>query len=299
VKTSESGYVLIVVLWLVAILTVVTLGFGHRALLDRRAAANTIDQLQVRYMAQGAVARGIVALQNKGVLEQALPVSERSLLDDEWKRVPDLFNTPEGFSLGSPVEKEGEVCRVIVSDAESKISLNKAPEKLLEEVGIGSMGTIGEILDRRETDATKLSTPFVAVEEVLALTGVSERDWRGSRIKPGLRDLLTVWGDGLVNVNTASREVLQCIPDLSDASVDAIIAARPIKSIQELTAKASLLSTESTAVSTYCKVETTTFIIRGFATQRKTKVISQFAATIQTGREGFAVLDFQELPIAE
>lgn len=43
---------------------------------------------------------------------------------------------------------------------------------------------------------------------------------------PGLAPLLTVWGDGRVNVNSASREVLLTIPTVDEAVADDIIAQR-------------------------------------------------------------------------
>jgi general secretion pathway protein K len=42
----------------------------------------------------------------------------------------------------------------------------------------------------------------------------------------GIASWLTTWGDGKVNVNTASREVLMTIPGLEDYDVDAILEGR-------------------------------------------------------------------------
>jgi general secretion pathway protein K len=43
---------------------------------------------------------------------------------------------------------------------------------------------------------------------------------------PGIAPLLTTWGDGKVNVNTASREVLLTLPGIEDFDVDDIINGR-------------------------------------------------------------------------
>jgi type II secretory pathway component PulK len=62
--------------------------------------------------------------------------------------------------------------------------------------------------------------------------------------KPGLSRYLTCWGDGMVNVNTASREVLAAVvgtvrPDLADAII-AQRARAPILSVAEIDGFAGL-----------------------------------------------------------
>src|SRR5690606_17628980 len=54
-RQSERGFVLVIVLWVLAILTVISVGFGRRSVLDRRAAAFTLDKTQAMMLARGAV----------------------------------------------------------------------------------------------------------------------------------------------------------------------------------------------------------------------------------------------------
>ena len=62
---TRSGFVLVSVLWVLAILTVITLSFGQRVLIERRLAAYALDHTKALYMARGAVTRGIVELQHR------------------------------------------------------------------------------------------------------------------------------------------------------------------------------------------------------------------------------------------
>src|SRR5690554_2490887 len=60
---KRKGFVLVSVLWVLAIMTVMVLGFGRRAYLDARAAGLAIDQAEAQYMARGAVERGLIELE--------------------------------------------------------------------------------------------------------------------------------------------------------------------------------------------------------------------------------------------
>ena len=85
------------------------------------------------------------------------------------------------------------------------------------------------------------SLPMNSLGELLFI-GMSERDFYGKTIGfkayPGVEDVLTVWGDGKVNINTASRWVLKALfpPEYQDV-VDEVIDYRsehPFKKVQDL-----------------------------------------------------------------
>lgn len=91
--------------------------------------------------------------------------------------------------------------------------------------------------------------PVDSMEELLLIKGISSKIYYGSNIEQGgnlpletsadfaesaeenwqddfvgLYDLLTVYGDGRININTASRQVLDAMPLLSDAAVSEIVS---------------------------------------------------------------------------
>ena len=65
----DRGFVLVCVLWVLAILTIVAIGFAQRAMLDVTAATYGMDYAKTMAMARGAVQRGMVELRNKAVID--------------------------------------------------------------------------------------------------------------------------------------------------------------------------------------------------------------------------------------
>jgi general secretion pathway protein K len=75
--------------------------------------------------------------------------------------------------------------------------------------------------------------PVDTVDELLLIKGFSRRLVYGGPAPDeseqdyrGIAQHLTAWGDGRVNINTASREVLLTIPDIDEWTVDAILESR-------------------------------------------------------------------------
>lgn len=86
-------------------------------------------------------------------------------------------------------------------------------EELLLIKGISPEMFYGSNLDEKISRSAQLDTDSVEL-----LNGDSQNN------SVGLYDLLTVYGDGRININTASKEVLDAIPVLSDAAVSEIIS---------------------------------------------------------------------------
>ncbi len=77
------------------------------------------------------------------------------------------------------------------------------------------------------------NAPLDTVDELLLVKGFTPAIVYGGPAEKegedpylGIAQWLTTWGDGKVNVNTASREVLLTVPGLEDYDVDDIIAGR-------------------------------------------------------------------------
>lgn len=248
---GNRGFALVCVLWVLAILMVLVFGFARRTLIDRRAAAASLDHVQARFMARGAVECAIAEIQNRAAVEQLLasvqeqmanrPVHERPSMQLQqarppaflWKTSPNLLGEGQLFESSGGDEFADDVCEYRIEDAESRICLNTAKEELLEEVPGLSHAVINEIMRRRGSeDPEERTVGFLCAEELRYIEGVTDNDWYGDSETPGLRDLFTVWGaesgkrKGCINVNTALPEVLRCIPDIDEALVEAIILYR-------------------------------------------------------------------------
>lgn len=309
VRENEKGFVLVVVLWLLAIMTVVTLSFGRHALLDATAAAYALDQAQASMMARGAVQRGIVEIRNKFYNDMLVVDPELrggDHLGQTWAQTKYLEEEGKYFEWGDEFKNDYVAYRI--QDAERYICLNNAPRDLLE--GIKVLGTRGvKTVWKRRTEETLAGegvSIFQAVEELRYERGIDEEAWYGEDGEPGLRDVLTIWGDGRINLNTASREVLMCVPDLEkdQHAIDAVVAYRlgpdgetgtaddqGFPTLDDVTIHTKIEGDSMEAIRRFCKTTADYFIITGVATRQGGKVRASCTAVIDRSGQ---ILDWQE-----
>lgn len=307
-KLKQQGFVLISVLWITALLTIITLGFGRRAALDRRAAAYALDHAEAMMMAQGAVDRGIVEMFNRGLMQMLLPEDQRggTHLGESWAHTKNLFE--EGYFENTEQFENDEVI-YIITDEERYININTAPQEILEEMPSLSRTVVRKIMARRneEVHENEGVTPFQAIEELRYLSGVSEDDWFGKGDSPGLKDLITVWGSGLININTASPEVLNCIPGMRKTDIAAILNYRAgddgelftgddrgFKSMEDLTDKTGVVGASREALGKFCTCHASFFRITGVATRRQGRIRAVCSAVVSIEEDASFILDWQE-----
>jgi type II secretory pathway component PulK len=90
----------------------------------------------------------------------------------------------------------------------------------------------------------------------------------------GLRDLLTVYGSGKININTAPAEVLKTIPGLTEQSLKSILKIRdgddgvpgtaddhPFKTLPQVRADTGISEFEADVIGQYCLVKSEFFRI--------------------------------------
>ncbi|NLN93507.1 MAG: general secretion pathway protein GspK [Candidatus Hydrogenedens sp.] len=304
----KTGFVLVSVLWITAMLTVITLGFGRRAALERRAAAYALDQAEAMLMARGAVERGIIELYNQRYMKMLLPEDQRGgdHCGQSWAKKTNLFT--EGYFEERENYDNDEVAYLII-DEDRFININGADEKILVEIKSLKRPVIRAInarLNRAGGRSGEEYQPFNSIEEIRYLRGVSEDDWFGSRKGPGLKKLLTVWGSNQININTASEEVLSCIPGLKKSEISAIVGYRAggdgilytdddqgFEDMSDLLEKTGLSESGSGEWGVYCKFHASHFRITGVATRRQGKVRAICSAVFAAGSY-IQVLDWQE-----
>lgn len=250
----RTGSVLILALW--ALLFLVTLSIG--ASLMVRQDIRALDRLEARSALYDIASSGAVMV--AGIFTEKRPDDPHAHLDtlnDYWADDPAAFKdqalTGGRFSLvvsaadniaGREKERYG------IIDEDRKINLNSAPAKVLENV-FAVLGGVSEpeaakhlaaaVIDWRDPDTVAgdgaagfseadayaalgcayapANKPFSSTEELLLIPGVT------SRIYFAVRDAVTAYGGGKVNINTAPRDVLRCL-DLTDELVDKIVYYR-------------------------------------------------------------------------
>ncbi len=307
-KVHKTGFVLVSVLWITAMLTVITLGFGRRVALDRRAAAYALDQAEAMMMARGAVDRGIVEMHNRGLMQMLLPPDQQggTHLGESWAHSKNLFGE-DYFEQREDYENDEVI--YVITDEERYININTTVQEVLEKMEPLSRPIVRKIMARRteEVHEKEGATPFHAIEEIRYLQGVDEEDWFGEEAKPGLKNMLTVWGNGRVNVNTASEEVLACIPDMRGSDIEAIVAYRAggdgalftdddqgFRDMEDLTDKTGVTGASREALDQYCICTSVFFRITGVATRRQGRVRAVCSAMVSLEDGLSQILDWQE-----
>lgn len=244
---NEQGMVLIIVLWILTILSVMAVGLAHTSRLEMKIAGFNLDQTRALALASSGIEAAIAGLRNK---DEAL--TEEVTLED------------------------GRIS-FRISDEESKLNLNFADERMLETLPGIDDKVSDAILDWvDEDDLHRLNGaedsyyqgldpayhckngPFDTIEESLLVKDVTlelmygedanqngildpgEDENQDGKLNRGLIELITVWTSGKVNINTASKQVLQAFFGKSEI-VDQIIAHRenigPFKSKEEAAEK--------------------------------------------------------------
>ncbi len=319
----DEGFILVAMIWIVAILAVITLGFAHRALLDERAAALDLDHSRAQFLARGSVVYAVADMQNKAVMEGLLQRA-RTQLSGGAPSVPrgqqqkqpgvhvsPLYDAPDLLSAGlfsAAGSGEGNKISYTMTDAEARISVNTAPEEVLDEIDGLGMRVVSAIMDHRGGELSPEDRKsFLTIEELRTLEDIDEDAWDGGDDTPGLRDMFTVYGDGHINVNTASREVLAAIPDLGDDVVDRILRFRQgddgklgtsddrhFLSLESMSGQLQIDPTALAPLAKYCTFESHFFTITGFATQRQGKVRAAAQAVVFMQPGGASVLNWSE-----
>ncbi len=234
----EKGFILILVLWIVAILSFMVLSFQSHLRWRVRGLQRYKIILRETELARSGIQ---IAL---GVLSYN-PHPSFTTLFDIWHNSQDYVKNTENGKI-----------KVKVEDVESRLNINKMDYRrwwiLLRENEIGEEDAqflINAIFDFTDKDNLKRANgaeegdyialgyhcknaPFEDTRELLLVKGISKELY--SKISP----LFTVYGDGYVNVNTAPYRVLHFLFDGDDIPVNEIMRARKekkgIKDIKDL-----------------------------------------------------------------
>ena len=123
------------------------------------------------------------------------------ILMSKFERMAD--ETPEYdtlYELTPESEYESENLKVVYSliDEERKININKAPSLILKDLPSMDMDKAVEIVNSEYR-------PFSSKEELLLIEEIEKEDY------DDIKDLITVYGEGQVNINTCSEEVLEAL----------------------------------------------------------------------------------------
>ncbi len=251
----RKAMVLILVVYIVAAFSMLAFALALRSRITIKEAQLLTERLQQDKIALAA------CVQARSILEA--DDHKLDCLDEPWFGWHKLIPAgTAGRSVG-PDESVWQVNWRLI-DESAKINVNLAPADLLLEFECLDEAIVASIMDwideddvpnpdgaendyysRLESAYSCKNKPLDNIEELLLVKGISLEIYYGYNPSEGdnhlsetsefvddfphngtagLCDLLTVYGDGRININTAPKQVLDVIPMLSDTAVSEIIS---------------------------------------------------------------------------
>jgi type II secretory pathway component PulK len=228
---GRNASVLVLALWSVCLLSAFTVILGYEVR-QRVTVAYRIDERQkLAHFCDAAVKRAIAELKSE-------PEKSYDALNDPWSLNPDIFKEIR-FSDGvasvvyevAGQDNSSSGLWYGIQDEGRKININKADLSILKHLFTNVLGydeieaqdLAGAIVDWRDADSEPAqpgssaetmyyhglahpyeakNAPFERIEELMLVQGVD------ARVYDRIKDFLTLYGDGKININTASPEVL-------------------------------------------------------------------------------------------
>lgn len=246
-----KGSILILSLWVLSFLTIFAVQIGLQIRQRIMLVSRMEERSQLRLIADAGIKKGIALLRQGFMSDGARYTSEMKIaLHNNRDLFKDIRVGAGSFSvLYGPQEEEKELSSSTsygLVDEERKININAADAatltRLMQRVLGGQDQTASEIaeaiVDWREpgirqpqgfySDAyySNLQFPyqpkdgyFELIDELLLLKGISPE------VFYQLREYLTIYGDGRVNINTASEHVLYAL-GMNDSLINKLVSLR-------------------------------------------------------------------------
>jgi general secretion pathway protein K len=260
-KTNRKGFVVIVVLCMVVMLAVLLLVFNH----ETRADLCTVDDFRKSEQALNCARAGlniaIAAVRNTGDV-----LTNKTLLN--------LFSGESNFDVGdgkcsvAVAEENGKLNINLLKDKTGRLDRSRI-EQLLRLIDLMnrelrghsdiSYGLVPSIIDWTDSDDEITYLPFInyenlgaesayygrlepsykcknapldMTEELLLVKGVTPQVYQR------MRDYITVYGEGEININCAPKHVIESLSEKMDPALAQLIIDRrkikPFESIVEL-----------------------------------------------------------------
>lgn len=218
---NSGGQALIISVWVLLMLTVVVISVGHRVSFSLRLGAYQRDRLKASYLAKAGVTRAIRELGNDTNSHDALNENwADDALDGESIFENITFGNANEFAAVNytATGADNETINIYgVIDEERKININTAsgdlltalftsvnltsPQDLANNTLIWRGNDTDDIYNKTLGYACKGGN-FTNPEELKLVKDINESGYES------MKGLITVYGDGKININTAPAEIL-------------------------------------------------------------------------------------------
>jgi general secretion pathway protein K len=243
---SRRGMVLIFSLWVLGILTILAVSVAAGIRQKIFLVARLDERSRMDYLLEAAVkkAAGYIHQQMEVSEFQFTPAVKANLLNNTGE-LSSVTLGRDTAGIGYVVPGDGSL-RWGVMDEESKINLNKTDLQTLTNLLAGILSLNGDdasklahaLLDWRQYGESQINgfysqdyysnlqypypkknANYETLDEMLLVKGVDKQIYRK------LINYVTIYGDGAVNINTASKEVLEAL-GLPEAITEKVLTVR-------------------------------------------------------------------------
>ena len=327
VLKSERGIALFLVLWVMALLTIIAGEFSYAIRTEAKIAGNFKEETQAYYIATSGAFTAIGELvANEFVPRPLSTAGSEEEPADVWRRYNvDIPAVPFGEGQFK-VEKENE---------SGKVNLNRAGGALLKMIlngfeldDAGKNVIVDSIMDWRDKDRLhrangaedeyyqSLPEPyrckngdFTSAEELLLVRGVTSGIYYG-----GLKEMVTVYQDketptpqgqkpaagpdfNRININAASPQMLRSLPGMTEDIVEKIVEYRKKGDFRSLTELAVLVEADTySAISRYITLNLSPYYtIKSVGSFRESKNRSGVRAVVKIDRTlsmGYVIINW-------
>lgn len=256
---NNKGLALVLAIGIIALLTILALQFQRSNVLERAMATNFKNGVEAMSVARSGVQ---VAM---ALLEQDRQENEYDTYFDKWSNFEDVIGGEEKLFPGaewrlkiSPVNSAININRLVDKEGKFDPLQKDLWERILNsgELAIDDMepdDIINSIKDWLDPDSKITgfggedeyylslphpyrckNGPITTVGELLFIKGITSSLYYGDDKHVGLKDLITVFGDGAININVASKKVIRVLdPEIDDDMVEDLIDFRKAEDHQE------------------------------------------------------------------
>ncbi len=258
---QRSGFVVVVVLCMVMMLSVLLLGFNYKS----RTNLSVVDGLRKSQQALNCARAGLnIAIAiirdtndihtNKTLLE--LISGEKTFAVGDEECLVTITEENSRLNVNLLKDKDGKLDRTRIEQLLRLIDLLNKEQTSHSRIGYS---LVSSIIDWTDSDDQVTNLPFIqhenmgaessyysklqvpyrcknalldTTEELLLVKGITQEVFNR------ICDYVTVYGDGKVNINSASRQVIECLSEKMDVVLAQMIIDRrdfkPFDSIMEL-----------------------------------------------------------------
>jgi general secretion pathway protein K len=292
---GQKGMALVMTLLILTLLVVTGLELNRAVRVEANLAGNFRDLTQSSYIAQSGVEIGRLVIQNDNPAYDGL--------NEQWAQFESLSSFSqmlftEGSFTGRIVDENSKLNPNGLIDRFGNVDPKKMTqmERLLVFLDYNP-SVLDAILDwldpddqrrpqgeendfyrKRKTPYSAKNGPLDYLGEMLLIKGVDASALYGSKERMGLKDFLTVYSDGRLNINTAGLIPLMCLaPEVDRTMAQAVLDARREKPFEKTEDLRLIPGWNSVypRISSEITVQSTAFSIEMIGSYREARTVIQ------------------------